>query len=491
MPFAYAPFSFWPLSILSLAVLYFLIRHETPRRAFRLAALYALPYFGIGVSWIYNSVHDFGDAAPPAAVGMTVLLVLILILFPGAAAAVHARLRTRSWLLNTATFASAWTIAELLRGWLFGGFPWLLIGYSHPDSVFRAFAPYVGVYGVSWVVVFFASLLVVILFTGDKGHENPPRGKLLRLGLLLPLLALPIGGWLLLSIEHSTAKDTSLRFRLVQGNIPQELKFSRERLISSLETYMRLSNDQSEGVDIIVWPETAIPTSFKNVEKVIDPFAESLREQGTEVLSGGFHREGDDVYNAVRQLGGERALYTKQHLVPFGEYVPFRLVFDFVSQFVIIPSSDMSRGSGPANLLNIKGENIGLSICYEDVFGEEMALSFPGAGVLVNVSNDAWFGEKIAPYQHQQIARMRAIEFERPLMRITNTGVSSAINYRGEILQSIPHSTEGYFDIDVTPRTGSTPYVHVRNYPIWGLSLLVIGLAVLIGRMTQNRRHQA
>lgn len=140
-------------------------------------------------------------------------------------------------------------------------------------------------------------------------------------------------------------------------------------------------------------------------------------------------------------------------------------------------------------MLSIKGEQIGLSICYEDVFGEEMAASFPGAGVLVNVSNDAWFGERIAPYQHQQMARMRALEFERPLMRITNTGVSSAINYRGEILQSIPHSTEGYFDIDVTPRTGSTPYARLKNYPVWILSLLsILGAWALTRSGSQTTR---
>lgn len=487
MPFAYAPFGFWPLAIVSVSLLYFVVRDEAPRRAFKLATVYALPYFGIGVSWIYNSVHDFGDAAPPAAVGMTVLLVLILTLFPATSAAIHARFRSGYGLIDTALFASIWTITELMRGWIFGGFPWLLLGYSQSDSVFRAFAPYVGVYGVSWVMVLFAALLVVVLSRNGNNHSQPLRAKLSRLGLLLPLLVLPLTGWLLLSIEHSSAKDTSLRFRLVQGNIAQELKFSRERLVSSLETYMRLSSEDSAGVDIVVWPETAIPTGYDRVAQVIDPFADSMLAQGTEVLSGGFHRDGDDVYNAVRQLGGDKALYTKQHLVPFGEYVPFRFLFDFVSQFVIIPSSDLSRGSGPANLLNIKGENIGLSICYEDVFGEEMALSFPGAGILVNVSNDAWFGERIAPYQHQQIARMRAIEFERPMMRITNTGVSSAISYKGEILQSIAHSTEGYFDIDVIPRTGVTPYARVKNYPVWGVSLVLLVLGMVAGRGSRTR----
>jgi len=484
MPLSYAPFGFWPLVFPALAILFWLIRQATPRRAFWLGIVFSLPYFGFGVAWIYNSVHDFGAAIPPVAVALTILLVLILILFPATACALSARFRCARPIIDGAAFASFWTLAELLRGWVMGGFPWLLLGYTQTDSVFRAFAPYGGVYGISWLLAFFSALFVIVIARSNKQWTA---SLLQRVTAMVVLLVIPVSGWFLLSLEHSSAKDNVLRFRLVQGNIPQELKFSRERLINSLETYVRLSRENIDGVDIVVWPETAIPTSYDRVSSFIDPFAASMLEQGTEVLSGGFHREGDDVYNSVRQLGGEKALYTKKHLVPFGEYMPFRSFFTFLAQFVEIPTSDLSRGSGPANLLTIKDEQIGLSICYEDVFGEEMAASFPGAGVLVNVSNDAWFGERIAPYQHQQMARMRALEFERPLMRITNTGVSSAINYRGEILQSIPHSTEGYFDIDVTPRTGSTPYARVKNYPVWILSLLSVLLAWTFVRRRSQR----
>jgi len=484
MPLSYAPFGFWPLVFPALAILFWLIRQATPRRALLLGIVFSLPYFGFGVAWIYNSVHDFGSAIPPVAVAVTVLFVLVVIVFPATACTLSARFRCGKPIIDGAAFASFWTLAELLRGWVMGGFPWLLVGYTQTDSVFRAFAPYGGVYGISWLLVFFSALLVIVIARSNNlWTATLPQ----RVTAMIVLLVIPLTGWLLLSLEHSSAKDNVLRFRLVQGNIPQELKFSRERLINSLETYVRLSRENLDGVDIVVWPETAIPTSYDRVSSFIDPFAASMLEQGTEVLSGGFHREGDEVYNSVRQLGGDKALYTKKHLVPFGEYMPFRSFFAFVAKFVEIPMSDLSRGSGPANLLTIKNEQIGLSICYEDVFGEEMAASFPGAGVLVNVSNDAWFGERIAPYQHQQMARMRALEFERPLMRITNTGVSSAINYRGEILQSIPHSTEGYFDIDVTPRTGFTPYARVKNYPVWILSLLSVLLAWTFARRRSQR----
>ena len=499
LAFAFSPFDLWPIAFVSLGTLFFLVKEEKPKRCFVIGWWFSVGYLGFGISWIYNSVHDFGNAAPPLAVLVTLLLVVMLALFPGVALWGAAHLRSRSAILNCLVFASVWTLQELWRNFYLGGFPWLLVGYTQTDSVFRAFAPFIGVYGIGWIVSLFSSLLVVALFKrfttvsapvitevgvdvdADRtvaGREQAPqRGRRTQILAVVIAVVLPLLGWLLLSVEHSTEKNKDVRFRLVQGNIPQELKFSEERLVNSLQTYIRLSRDKPNDVDVVVWPETAIPTTFQRVEGVIGPFAESMLEKGTEVLSGGFYREGESAYNAVRQLGGEKALYTKGHLVPFGEYVPFRFILDIMANFMFIPTSDMTKGSGPANLIEIKGEKLGLSICYEDVFGEEMAESFPGATILVNVSNDAWFGERIAPYQHQQMARMRAMEFERPLMRVTNTGVTSAISHKGKIVQSIAHSEEGYFDIDVTPRTGATPYSAVKNYPVGALALLIVLIA--------------
>lgn len=481
VPLAFAPFSFWPVMLLSFVVLYYHVQSASPRTAFRLGWIFGFPYFAFGVSWIYNSLHDFGAAIPAVAAFMTLLLVLILSLFPAMACYLFARLRTSAAILSCLLFASSWTLFELLRGWIFGGFPWLVSGYSQTDSVFRGFAPYMGVYGVSWMVVLFSALMGFLL-----AGLIQRRRTLTRYGALLGLIAVPLAGAALIGIEHSQPKSDTVSFRLVQGNIPQELKFSEERLINSLETYVQLSEADPAPVDIVIWPETAIPTVFDRVDNALLPFVQRMSAKNTEVLSGGFHREGDDIFNAFRQLGGDRALYTKRHLVPFGEFMPFRFILDFVSKIIIIPMSDLTRGTGPANVLDVQGEKLGLSICYEDVFGEEMAASFPDATILVNISNDAWFGALMAPQQHQQIASMRAIEFERPLVRVTNTGISSSISYQGKVQQSIAHDEAGYIDVDVTPRTGSTPYASLKNWPIWILSLLTLIMAAAL-QMTVKR----
>lgn len=517
LPFAFSPFDIWPLAFVSLGLLFLLVLDVPARLAARIGWVYALPYFAIGVHWVYNSLHDFGAAAPPVAVFMTVLFVLVMTLFPAIACYFFSRLgaqpvandragdesskspglhSTRS-VRAALLFAALWTLTELVRGSLFGGFPWLLVGYSQTDSVFRAFAPVLGVYGVGFLLVMSAALMASILDSLFRRNRQN-RDRLFvphlfnRAASAVTVALVVVAALLLLPVEFASPKDNTLRFRMVQGNIPQELKFSRERLIESLNIYTSLSEQDVEGVDIVVWPETAIPTTFANVEEALTPFVSRMTQKNVEVLSGGFHRDGDNTYNAFRQLGGDKALYTKRHLVPFGEYMPFRFLLDFVSRFVIIPMSDLSRGGGPRELMPIKGESLGLSICYEDVFGEEMAESFPGATILVNISNDAWFGDMPAPQQHQQIARMRALEFQRPLLRVTNTGISSAINEKGKIMTSIAHSTTGFEDVDITPHTGVTPYAKLKNWPVFlvSLCLLIAGIVATRSRAAREFAEQ-
>ena len=271
MPLAFAPFSLWPLALVAFAVLYFYVQEATPKTAWRLGWIFGFPYFAFGVSWIYNSLHDFGAAIPAVAAFMTLLLVLILSLFPAMSCYLFARFRIRSPIFNCVLFASSWTVFELLRGWIFGGFPWLVSGYSQTESVFRGFAPYAGVYGVTWTVVLFSALLGFLV-----GGLLLRRRTLSRYVALSGLIAIPLVGSVLIGVEHSQPKSNSLKFRLVQGNIPQELKFSEERLINSLETYVKLSEQDPEPVDIVVWPETAIPTTFSRVDNALLPFVQRL-----------------------------------------------------------------------------------------------------------------------------------------------------------------------------------------------------------------------
>ncbi len=264
---------------------------------------------------------------------------------------------------------------------------------------------------------------------------------------------------------------------MVQANIPQELKFSRERLRNSLEQYTRLSFENLKPeTQLIVWPETAIPTFYQNVAEAMRPFERQLQAQNIELLTGVFSAEADRSYNSVMQLGSQQSIYQKRHLVPFGEFMPFRFLLEPINRFINIPMSDLSAGDGPHKPLAVAGEQIGISICYEDVFGEEMRAVLPEATMLINVSNDAWFGTHMAPHQHEQMAQMRARELGRPLVRVTNTGVSSAIDYLGRISERIPQNQQGVLDVTVTPRTGLTPYARTGNYPMAIISLLFIVL---------------
>lgn len=463
LPLSFAPTHWWPMAVLTVMVLYGLIQQASPRQAWWLGWLFGLGYFGIGVHWVYFSLHLFGAAIAPLAALLTLVFVLVMTLFPAFSCWLWVRFRLGGApMRNALLFASIWVLSELLRGKLMDGFPWILIGYSQTSGPLGDFAPLVGVYGISFLVVLLATLLWVML--AGSGRQ--------RIGAVVSMGSVALLAWVASTLTFSAPVGAPLNVRLVQANIPQEMKFSPERLRHAIRLYTSLSEREGiEDINLVVWPETAIPTYFDRVEEGMSAFITSMDERGIDVLSGGFQREGDDVYNAVRQLGGERAVYRKRHLVPFGEYMPLRFVLDFAARFIDIPMSDLSAGSGPHVPIELQGTFVGVSICYEDVYGEEMRSLLPASQVLVNVSNDAWFGDSAAPRQHEQKARMRAREFARPLVRVTNTGISSAMDHKGNILGRIEHNKLGILDVEVQPRTGMTPYARTGNWPVFMLAM--------------------
>lgn len=479
LTFSFAPYEIAPLAPLCIAVFYFLLLHLHGRRAFWAGWFFGAGYFGLGVNWVYHSLHLFGAAVAPLAVFLTLLFCLSLAFFPACIALVYSRFRLNDApIANAFLFASLWALFELLRGKLFGGFPWILIGYSQTTDLLGTLAPFIGVYGIGFVVVLWATLAVALLGQAKASMRHWRMAALVVLLVSVPVIAL-----LANHIEFSKPKDQPINVRLVQANIPQEMKFSQERLRNSLELYTSMTTEGLADNTLVVWPETAIPTYFDYVDEGISAFADELTERGVEVLSGGFHREDTRIYNSVRQLGGDKTLYKKRHLVPFGEFMPLRFLLEPVAAFIDIPMSDLSPGEGVPEPLQLMGESVGLSICYEDVYGEEMRAVLPAATLLVNVSNDAWFGPDVAPHQHEQKARMRARELARPMIRVTNTGISSAINYQGAVLGRIAHDTQAVLDVSITPRTGATPYVKTGNWPIFLLSLFVFA-AVFLKRAT-------
>ena len=475
LPFSFAPTEWWAVAGGSFFVLYLLLQNASPRQALLIGWLFGLGYFGIGVHWIYFSLHLFGAAIAPLAVFLTFVFVLVMTVFPAGSAYLWARFRQpNSPVINVLLFSALWVVAELLRGKIMNGFPWILVGYSQTTGPLGSLAPVVGVYGLSFLVVLISCVGVVLI-------NRPSRTTFKAVAIIAIPAVLAI---LSNKIQFSQPVNEPLTVRMVQANITQEMKFSRERLEESLLKYTQMSmQDGISDVNLVVWPETAIPTYFDRVAPAMSTFVRSMDELGVDVISGGFQRDGDDVYNAVKQLGGEQAIYQKRHLVPFGEYMPARFILDFAAKYIIIPMADLAAGSGPHEPMNIQGVAVGISICYEDVFGEEMRAVLPESQLLINVSNDAWFGNTSAPHQHEQKARMRAREFARPMIRVTNTGISAAIDHQGNIIDRIGHNKKGILDVRVQPRSGYTPYAKTGNWPVFILCVVVLLLVALRRRL--------
>ena len=464
---AFAPFFLWPLAILVPAALLWLNRDTHSMRAlFASGWLFGLGYFGCGVYWIYNSLHDFGMAPPLVAGGITGLLVIYLALAPGLILVCNRRAerylgRAGPWLLPLTWFGVEW-----FKGWFLTGMPWLSLGYSQTSSPLAGFAPLLGVYGVGALCV----LMSVALYRGL--HER-------RYPLLSLLLLVPLAGWSLQQVDWTEPMAEPLRVTMVQGNIPQQIKWRPEQHQHIFNTYWRETTQHWDS-DLIIWPETALPGQSRQLENSLLPALHAAaRENDSVILSGLVYAEPGQrqFYNSVMQFGKERGLYHKRHLVVFGEYYPMRWLLDGLSSVINIPYSDLAAGPDKQELMRVDGYRLGVSICFEDVFSRDILLDLPAANLLVNVSNDAWFGNSTAPHQHMQIAQMRALESERVMMRATNTGISAFIDHKGRVLSRSQQFRTESITTEVRGRSGATPFYYFAQ--IQGLSAL-LPLALLL-----------
>jgi apolipoprotein N-acyltransferase len=477
---AFAPLAWSPLAILSLAILFNQWLLDNPPQAFRHGALFGLGFFGAGISWVYVSVHTYGHVPLPAASLVAAALVVVLALFPALLGYLLKRMAPgRSWWVMVAVFPAGWVLAEWLRGWLFTGLPWLTIGTSQVDFPLAGFATLLGNYGVGWVTALSAALLLAFL----RGQARIPS--------LALLCALWLGGYLADRVEWTGPRGAALQVALVQGNISQENKWAPENLLHTLERYSALTFAQQDK-DLIVWPETAIPAFYHQVEDNFIPYLETeLQTRGSTLLTGIPLLDMSEwrYYNSIMTIGAARRFYRKQHLVPFGEYLPFRALLGDRLDALAVPNADFSAGDHDQALLEAAGVPVGSSICFEIVFGAEIIRVLPEAALLVNVSNDAWFGDSLAPHQHLEMARMRAKETGRPLLRATNTGISAIIDHRGRIMARSPQFEEAVVTGSVVPQQGATPYVRFGNLPVLLLALASL-LAGWFGSLKKYNSHR-
>ncbi|HNW77520.1 MAG TPA: apolipoprotein N-acyltransferase [Candidatus Competibacteraceae bacterium] len=474
LPLAFAPFGLWPLAILLPAVLLWSWDHATPRQAAARGALFGVGLFGLGIYWIYISLHDYGNAPAPFAALATFAVVLLMALYPALSGWLLVRwgpppgpLR---WLL---AFPALWTLIDWIRSWLFTGFPWLALGYSQTDTPLGQLAPYGGVFSLGWAVLLSAGLLWTLI------NSATWRARL-RWGSLLA--ALWLGAWALGQIDWVQAAGAPLRVTLVQGNIAQEQKWRPETLDATLERYVQLSLPEHGHSDVIIWPETAIPVFYDDVKPFITALGQRAREDGVAYISGiptGSWETGV-FHNSVISIGDTLGFYHKHRLLVFGEYLPLRGFFQFFRNWVTIPMADFSAGAIEQPLLRAGGQPAGVSICFEAVFGSEIRRALPEATWLINVSNDAWFKDSSAPHQHLQIVRMRAMEMGRALARATNTGLSALIDARGRIQVQGPPFVATTVRGSVQPLRGLTPYARFGDVPVLILMLCLLGVVFFL-----------
>ena len=427
--------------------------------------------FLTGTYWIYISVHVFGNAALWIALLLMVGLSLIMATFLWLAGWLISRLsHGEPWRLLFLGPA-AWVAVEWLRGWVLTGFPWLAQGYGQIDSVLAGWAPILGIYGVSFMLLFStAAILLAIMAAGKE-----------RL-IALPLIILPwIVGGMLGVIEWTEPYGKAIRTTIVQGGVAQDQKWLSEQRQRTLDFYRSATLSVPES-ELIIWPEVAIPALHDRVSNYLDIVDGDARRNGQTVLLGILENSTERstqarIFNSVLVLGSEeRQSYRKRHLVPFGEYFPVPASVREWMKMQNLPYSDLAKGSEDQPLLvTANGAKLAVAVCYEDAYGAEQLYAFPDADILINLSNDAWFGDSIAPHQHLQIARMRALEVGRYSVRSTNTGISAFIGPQGELLQTSKQFAEDIMTADIRSHRGTTVYADWGNWPILSICFAILG----------------
>ncbi len=482
--FAFAPFGGWPLQILALALLFLLAqRAPSPTAAFQAGWAFGTASIAAGTYWLYVSMHDYGGMPAPMAALAVLLLAAGLGLLYGMALGLARRIATPLTppLALMLLMPACWMLADWTRNWIFTGFPWVATGYAHNLSPLAGYAPVVGVFGVGFLACVLAGCLAAML----------QQRRLHRTALAL-LVAIPVAGLALSTRSWTAPHGQPISVRLLQGNVPQEMKFDAGQLDASLRLYRDMITERR--ADLIATPETAVPMLASRLPAGYLAQLESFaRGQDSRLLVGLPWSTAPGVYfNSVLGLGGEAPYrYDKHHLVPFGEFIPtgFRWFVDMMQ----MPLGDFGRGDLQQPAFKVKDQWVLPNVCYEDIFGEEIAAQLAAASdrgapvpsLLLNVSNIAWFGDTIALPQHLQASQMRSLELGRPMLRATNTGATAVVDERGRVVAQLAPFTRGTLEARVQGTQGLTPYARLGNGLPVGLA--VAAVALLAWRSRRSR----
>lgn len=504
----------WALSPLQIILMAWLVRSiwktDSARQAAFFAWCFALGQFVTGLYWLTISMHTYGHMPLPLAIVALFAMSAYLAMFAAIAGWLTRTIGFAAWSQGHAStsgplraalvWAAIWTLMEWLRGTLFTGFPWLNIGYAHVDSVLSGWAPLIGLYGVSFLAAFAAASLAGLI---GATHFTPQHQPQRALAALIAIILIGLGG-IISKVNWTTSSGPALVARLIQGNVDQGMKFSSEQIASNIDTHLKLAATPipagAPSPSVILLPETALALFQHQIHpRVWQAWQTLAKQQNSTILMGAaiFDPVTRNYTNSVIGLNAETSVeallnsniahrYDKQHLVPFGEFIPwgFRWFVDLMS----IPLGDFTRGQPDQKNFEIAGQRIAPNICYEDIFGEDLLSALrndPGASILANFSNLGWFGDSFALRQHWQMARFRSMETSRPMLRATNTGTTGAIDEKGRGIALLPAHRPGVLDLTVQGQQGLTIFTRTGNMPV-----LVVSLSILVFALLRERKRR-
>ncbi len=473
----FAPFGWWPLAILAPAALIALIRGLPPRRAAATGMAFGVGLFAFGTYWLYTCLHVFGLVP----VWLTLLLQTVLVAAMALYFAAFCFVANRFWLKPGAirdwlVLPVLWVLLEWLRGWFLSGFPWLSTGYALIDSPLADWAPLLGVYAVTWAAIAVAVAINAACMPGATLSRRALGIAVAAMLFLVPVLA-----------HRDWTQPAAAPFGLaaVQGAVPQDQKWQAKNRELTMQRYLQLTND-AWGAKLIVWPEASLPVLSTDIPEYLHRLEQQGRLHGADFAIGlvDYRPATKQYFNGILVLAAAGdGWYYKRHLVPFGEYFPVPAFVRSWLRLMSLPYDDFTPGAPRQAPLSAAGQTLGFTICYEDAFGSQQLDVLRQAALLVNVTNNAWYGDSTAPHQHLQISRMRALEAGRFLVRAANDGITALIDPHGKIAARLPQFQQGVLRASVQPMRGLTPYARFGNYPI------IIGALLLLAGAAWRRRR--
>lgn len=470
-PLSLAPFHYWPVALLTIGLFSELLRDQPIRKAVWRGFLFGFGLWAYGASWLYVSIHDYGDTSIWLAVPMVGVVAAVMGLFFALMGALYERLSFRGF--HLLPFAALYVLCEWLRSWLFTGFPWLFTGYAFTDTPLAGYAPLLGIFGVSTAAIMSAQGLFTVLREGRRAWK-----------IALGVIALWLGGFGLYQVQWTQVDHEALTVSIVQGNIPQESKWALEWRDKTINIYRDLSKNEW-GRDIVIWPEAALPMFYHEATDVLEEMQNHALTGHTAFVTGipyaqlAPNQHDVEYYNSIIALGEGNGLYNKQRLVPFGEYVPMESLLRGLMPFFDLPMSGFNWGKPDQMPLLVKDHLMAPYICYEIAYPDLVRRAAGHADILSTISNDGWFGGSIGPYQHFQMVQMRALETGRQIIRATNNGISAIIDEKGRVVARAPQFQRLVLRGEIHPTHGDTPYVAFGNIPVLALCAVLLLISIL------------